>query len=105
MPQIWLTYDEMADHFGCSATEARSGAISQGWRRRRCGDGATRVKLLPDLALEYMRAQVVKHSAGTVRDLQALASSFERAPAAAPLALPPAASTEAELPAPRSRVA
>ncbi|RVU18795.1 hypothetical protein [Methylobacterium oryzihabitans] len=104
MPQIWLTYDEMADHFGCSATEARSGAISQGWRRRRCGDGATRVKLLPDMALDYMRAQVVKHSAGMVRDLQARASSFERGPAAAPLALP-AATAEAALPPPQSKVA
>ncbi|WP_298965346.1 hypothetical protein [uncultured Methylobacterium sp.] len=104
MPQIWLTYDEMADHFGCSATEARSGAISQGWRRRRCSDGATRVKLLPDMALEYMRAQVVKHSAGTVRDLKALAASFERSPAAPPLALP-AAPAEAALPAPQSKVA
>lgn len=56
MPQIWLTYDELAEHFRGSGTEAREQVIAAGWDRRRSRDGLTRVKLPPATAIEYMRA-------------------------------------------------
>ncbi len=49
MPQIWMTYDELATLCGCTAAEARLRAIHLSLARRRSHDGATRVKL--DLAL------------------------------------------------------
>ena len=49
MPQIWMTYDELATLSGCTPAEARMRAIHLSLDRRRSRDGATRVKL--DLAL------------------------------------------------------
>jgi hypothetical protein len=49
MPQIWMTYDELATLSGCSAAEARLRAIHLSLDRRKSRNGATRVKL--DLAL------------------------------------------------------
>ncbi|MCG2631501.1 hypothetical protein L6654_33220 [Bradyrhizobium sp. WYCCWR 13023] len=49
MPQIWMTYDELATFCECSSSEARLRAIHLSLDRRRSRDGATRVKL--DLAL------------------------------------------------------
>lgn len=49
MPQIWMTYDELAALSGCSATEARVLALHLSLDRRKSRDGNTRVKL--DFAL------------------------------------------------------
>src|SRR5215471_12193550 len=49
MPQIWMTYDELATLCGCSATEARLLARYLSLHRRKSSDGFTRIKL--DLAL------------------------------------------------------
>ncbi|MGY4606932.1 hypothetical protein ACVW16_005344 [Bradyrhizobium sp. USDA 4474] len=49
MPQIWMTYDELARLSGCTAAEARIRAIHLSLDRRKSRDGATRIKL--DLAL------------------------------------------------------
>src|SRR3954453_17277297 len=49
MPQIWMTYDELAKLSGCSAAEARLRAIHLSLDRPKSRDGTTRVKL--DLAL------------------------------------------------------
>jgi len=49
MPQIWMTYDELATLSGCTPAEARMRAIHLSLDRRSSRDGATRVKL--DLAL------------------------------------------------------
>lgn len=49
MPQIWMTYDELATLSGCSATEARVQALHLSLDRRKSRDGNTRVKL--DFAL------------------------------------------------------
>ena len=49
MPQIWMTYDELARLNGCSAAEARMQALHLSLDRRKSRDGNTRVKL--DLAL------------------------------------------------------
>ncbi|UPK25729.1 MULTISPECIES: hypothetical protein [unclassified Bradyrhizobium] len=49
MPQIWMTYDELATLSGCTPAEARLRALHLSLDRRKSRDGATRVKL--DLAL------------------------------------------------------
>ena len=49
MPQIWMTYDELARLSQCTPAEARMRAIHLSLDRRKSRDGATRVKL--DLAL------------------------------------------------------
>lgn len=45
MPQIWMTYDELAALSGCSAAEARMQALHLSLDRRKSRDGNTRVKL------------------------------------------------------------
>jgi hypothetical protein len=45
MPQIWLTYDELADVMDCDPADARDNAIAIGLDRRKCHDGQTRAKL------------------------------------------------------------
>lgn len=45
MPQIWMTYDELATLSGCSAAEARVQAMHLSLDRRKSRDGNTRVKL------------------------------------------------------------
>lgn len=49
MPQIWMTYEELATLSGCTAAEARVQALHLSLDRRKSRDGNTRVKL--DLAL------------------------------------------------------
>jgi hypothetical protein len=49
MPQIWMTYDELATLSGCSASEARVLALHLSLDRRKSRDGNIRIKL--DLAL------------------------------------------------------
>ncbi|MCK1473636.1 hypothetical protein ACVWZZ_006280 [Bradyrhizobium sp. LM6.10] len=49
MPQIWMTYSELAALSGCTPAEARMRAIHLSLDRRKSRDGTTRVKL--DLAL------------------------------------------------------
>ncbi|HEX9214191.1 MAG TPA: hypothetical protein VF901_27065 [Bradyrhizobium sp.] len=49
MPQIWMTYDELATLCDCTSSDARVRAIHLSLDRRKSRDGATRVKL--DLAL------------------------------------------------------
>jgi len=45
MPQIWMTYDELATLSGCTAAEARQQALQLSLDRRKSRDGNTRVKL------------------------------------------------------------
>lgn len=45
MPQIWMTYDELATLSGGSAAEARLQALHLSLDRRKSRDGNTRVKL------------------------------------------------------------
>ena len=49
MPQIWMTYDELATLSGCTAAEAREQALQLSLDRRKSRDGNTRVKLNPAL--------------------------------------------------------
>lgn len=54
MPQVWLSYSELGEHFDLATEAAREMVHVRGWDRRRCHDGLTRVKLPPDVALSYM---------------------------------------------------
>ena len=45
MPQIWMTYDELATLSGCSVADARMQAMHLSLDRRKSRDGNTRVKL------------------------------------------------------------
>lgn len=53
MPQIWMTYDELATFSGCSAAEARLQASHLSLDRRKSRDGNTRVKLNPALMARF----------------------------------------------------
>ena len=53
MPQIWMTYDELATLCGCSPVEARDQARYLSLPRRKCSDGTTRAKLNATLAMKY----------------------------------------------------
>lgn len=45
MPQIWMTYDEIAELIGSDADAARAQAMHRSLDRRKSRDGLTRVKL------------------------------------------------------------
>ncbi len=54
MPQIWMTYDELATLIGCDAATARAVAMAIPLDRRKSRDGNTRSKLNPALAAAYI---------------------------------------------------
>jgi hypothetical protein len=58
MPQIWMTYDELATLSGCDATEARVLALHLSLDRRKSRDGNTRVKL--DFALMTRFFEIIR---------------------------------------------
>ena len=49
MPQIWMTYHEIADMIGCDLETARSATIQRALDRKKSRDGMTRAKLDPEL--------------------------------------------------------
>lgn len=53
MPQIWMTYDELATLSGCDVAEARVQALHLSLDRRKSRDGNTRVKLNPALMARF----------------------------------------------------
>jgi len=61
MPQLWLTFDEIADLFDCDSAGARSRVIANQWERRRCHDGLTRAQLPSEAAHEFMLRYTRKH--------------------------------------------
>ncbi|MBR0715862.1 hypothetical protein [Bradyrhizobium liaoningense] len=56
MPQVWMTYDELATLCGCDAAAARHLASHLSLDRRKSRDGCTRVKLNPALAAKFFAA-------------------------------------------------
>lgn len=77
MPQIWLTYEELAELFNCDAVQARGAAAAIGLDRRRSRDGLTRAKLTPSLtealldnALRQRLDQEVAACAGDLRAMR-----------------------------------
>lgn len=45
MPQIWMTYSEVAALLGCDGDRARIQAMQRSLDRKKSRDGLTRVKL------------------------------------------------------------
>lgn len=60
MPQIWLTYDELAALIGCDAPAARTTTAAVSLDRRRSHDGHTRAKLNPELT-EIFLDRLARH--------------------------------------------
>lgn len=56
MPQIWMTYDELATLCGCDAGEARLPASHLSLDKRKSRDGSTRVKLNLALTARFFAA-------------------------------------------------
>jgi hypothetical protein len=61
MPQLWLTFEEIADLFYCDTAGARRRVIANQWKRRRYHDGITRAQLPPEVAHEFMLRYRTKH--------------------------------------------
>jgi hypothetical protein len=85
MPQLWLTFEEIADLLHCDSTGARHRVIAEQWERRRYNDGVTRVQLPPEVAHDYMLAYAARHEAPVAADpkfdaaMAALRSIFSQA--------------------------
>jgi hypothetical protein len=78
VPQIWLTYDELATLIGCDPQAARMAASAIPLDRRKSHDGHTRAKLNPQLTeifLDRLARQwidrVLVGCAGDLADLHA----------------------------------
>jgi hypothetical protein len=76
VPQIWLTYDELAQLMRCDRDEARGAAATIPLDRRKCHDGHTRAKLTPSLTdaffdgiLQRRLEQQLNRDAGELRDV------------------------------------
>jgi hypothetical protein len=54
MPNVLLTFEEIADLFHCDAAAARSLVIENQWERRRWVDGLPRVQVPPEVAHQFM---------------------------------------------------
>jgi hypothetical protein len=54
MPNVLLTFEEIADLFQCDAAAARSLVIENQWERRRWVDGRPRVQVPPEVAHQFM---------------------------------------------------
>ena len=61
MPQLWLTFEEIADLYYCDTAGARRRVIANQWERRRYSDGLTRAQLPPEAAHEFMLRYRSKH--------------------------------------------
>ena len=55
MPQVWLSYDEVGRWLRHDTRDTAEHVLRQGWSRRRCRDGLTRIKLPPSLIESYLR--------------------------------------------------
>ncbi|MBR0842752.1 hypothetical protein JQ607_21330 [Bradyrhizobium liaoningense] len=77
MPQIWMTYDELATLCGCSAAEARMQAQHLSLDRRKSRDGNTRVKL--NLALMARFFETIREAEFDLDDaIKALRSAHQQ---------------------------
>lgn len=88
MPQIWMTYDELAVLLGCDPAEARGAAAAIRLDRRRSRDGHTRAKLTPALIAAFLDGvlaqRLEQEIAAGARDLQAMRERMATRPAIAP---------------------
>lgn len=94
MPQIWLTYGELATLMGCDLADARRAALAIQLDRRKCRDGQTRAKLTPTLADalldSLLRQRLEQEIAACAGDLRVMRERMAMGPA---LAAPKARST------------
>lgn len=61
VPQIWLTYDELAALMDCDPADARSAALAIRLDRRKSRDGQTRAKLTPSLTDALLDSMLRQH--------------------------------------------
>jgi hypothetical protein len=79
MPQIWMTYDEIAALLGCSADAARAQAVYRSLDRKKSRDGLTRVKLDSDWIAHFIAAVRADPALDqAIRDLQTIRSEMAR---------------------------
>src|SRR5882757_11405759 len=80
MPQIWMTYREMADLLGCDADTARAEAIRRSLDRKKSRDGMTRAKLDPELSARFVAAIRETDPAldRAIRDLRGVGDAMSR---------------------------
>jgi hypothetical protein len=53
MAQVWLSFDEIQDLFGCDAVDARRRVVASQWERRRCIDGLVRALVPSEVAHDF----------------------------------------------------
>jgi hypothetical protein len=82
MPQIWMTYGELAALLGCSAEAARAKAVARSLDRKKSRDGLTRVKLDSDWTGHFVAAIRDADPAldQAVRDLSIIRGEMARDP-------------------------
>lgn len=80
MPQIWMTYDEIADLIGSDANAARTQAMHRSLDRRKSRDGLTRVKLDLEWTSRFIAAIREADPAldQAIRELQGMRDAMHR---------------------------
>jgi hypothetical protein len=76
VPQIWLTFEEIADLFYCDTAGARRRVIANQWERRRYSDGVSRALLPPEAAHEFMLRHKSEHE--SVHEFDAAMAALRR---------------------------
>lgn len=88
MPQIWLTYDELAALVDCDPAMVRGTAAAMPLDRRKSRDGQTRMKLdaaLTEMFLDAALKQRIEQDIATcVSDLRTMHERMARQPQALP---------------------
>ncbi len=80
MPQIWMTYREIADILGSDTDTARAETIRRSLDRRKSRDGSTRAKL--DLELTALFVAAIRDAdpalGQAIHDLRAMGNAMSR---------------------------
>jgi hypothetical protein len=87
VPQIWLTYDELAALMDCDRAGARATAVAMRLDRRKSRDGQTRAKLTPSLCEVFLdgvlRQRLEQELVACADDLRAMHERMAARPAVA----------------------
>ena len=85
MPQIWLTYDELAALMDCDRAAARGAAVAIPLDRRKSRDGNTRAKMTASLTEAFLDAllwqRLERQLEACTGDLREVHERMARAPA------------------------
>ena len=70
MAQVWLSFDEIQQVFGCDTADARKRVVANQWGRRRCTDGLVRAQVPSDVhgAKEEARRAILPHDSNCRRN-------------------------------------